>query len=156
MRWRESGSVLGRELGDQLADHVGVEVHADIPAGIERDRHAAADAAQQPGKLGQDAARKVGVMLGKGLGAFGAAEHDEDAFAVFVLDDQRFGLGATLKALDRVFLIAYRHEQLLIDQLQHEGLGVERAGMDGDQLLFKRVVGDEIHECQALARDGEV
>jgi hypothetical protein len=56
-----SGGVLGRQLGQQLADHVGVEIHADVPARIQRNRHAAADAAQQPGKLGEDAARKFGV-----------------------------------------------------------------------------------------------
>jgi hypothetical protein len=67
-----------------LGDRVGVEVHADVPARIQRNRHAAADAAQQPGKLGQQAAREIGVMLDKRLGALGAGEDHQHALAVLV------------------------------------------------------------------------
>jgi hypothetical protein len=89
-------------------------------------------------------------VLDKRLGALGAGEDDQHALAVLVLDDQRLGLGRALEALDRVLLVAHRHEQLLVDQLQHESLGIERAGVDGGKLFFKCVVGDEVHGCRAV------
>ena len=40
-----SGRMFGRQLLDSWRDHVGVEIHADVPARIQRNRHTAADAA---------------------------------------------------------------------------------------------------------------
>ena len=143
-----SGWVLGLQLCQQLRGHVRIKIYADFPARIERDGHAATNFAQQPGKLSQAATRKLRVLLDERFGTFGAGEHDWNAIAIFIFNDQGLGLRRTLESRNGVLFVANRHEALLIEQTKHEGFGLERTGMDSGKLFFKCVVWDEIHDVE--------
>ena len=112
----------------------------------------AVHAPQQPRKFGQDAAAVIGEIGHHGFGALGAGEQHQHLFAVFVRDDQRLRPGRALEALDRIFFVEHRHEDLLVEQTQYEGFSIGFAVMHGDQFLFEVVVGNEVHGSSARGK----